>query len=391
MEGIQVIYERVSHLNITGCCVFLPVGSLAESIPGLTNLTLKTAFKGIAGEKSSAFSRKIEPFSSNFIVDVFQEFSIIRFQAVTEKFCEVFEILGEIFRNPGFSEENFIPEKETILASIRAENENPVYCALREIMKITYGNSPYSIPPVGTLESVSKISLEDCVKRFEFLAIPKGTFVAVAGNADEEKVCEIAQNILPLKELSAFHSVPEPLGETKVIERKRSPQGVVIVGFEAPGILDHQYPYYKLFDVFLGQGIGSVLFQELREKLGLAYSVGSFYPLKLNKGRIYAFILTSVEKVNIAFTELMKVLENLPDFVNSSTFNRALGYLKGTLKAETELRWKKAWFAILKELTGVKKRFDRHVLEILENVELNDLLLVCEKVASSKKDSVLVL
>jgi len=313
-NGIKVLLNPVDGFDIVACNVFVPRGSSSDRKPGITTLSFKTAFKRSSLRSPLEFSKLQERFGTPFIPEVSVDYSIVRFQVVPEGVEEFFRLFKEVVENPDFSAESFSVEKESLLAAIRSKIENSFTLAYEKMVKMTYSGTPYENMPYGNEESVSSTTLEEAKDWFGSSLFPKGTVFSICGKLHS------LERILPLlEELKTYSGDLErptvQIGETRkeVVKRKGSAQSFLMVAVEAPAVSEEGYEEFRLLNTLIGEGIGSLLFQELREKRGFAYSTGSFFPSRKSTGRLFFYIGTSPEKEEEVRKALLELKERLPE------------------------------------------------------------------------------
>ncbi|WP_163328110.1 M16 family metallopeptidase [Desulfurobacterium thermolithotrophum] len=384
-NGLKVIFQEVNNLDILACTIFLPGGASIEDKlkAGITVLSLKTAFKRTLKRSSLEFAKIQEQFGTPFIPDVSSDYSFIKFQIITEGLEKYIKLFQEVIEEPGFTEESFKVEKESLLAAIRSRKENSFSLAYEKMISLTYNGTPYEKLPYGEELTVKPLTLEDIRNQFKKVVVPEGTVFSFCGKIkDAEGILKLLEKIKTkkLRELQHFSKRIENIEEVEV-KRKGSSQVFIILAVNAPSISEKDFLSYKLFNTLLGEGIGSLLFQELRERKGFAYSTGSIFPIRKNSGRLFFYIGTSPEKEKEVKRALISLKENLPNLITKEALNRAKQFFRGNFELDHETRMKKAWYSGLWEILGKSSSFDSQILDLVEEVSFSNLLDVAEKIS----------
>ncbi|MEO2068604.1 MAG: pitrilysin family protein [Desulfurobacteriaceae bacterium] len=395
-NGLKVIFSQLKGVNILACSVFVPRGSAFEPVEkaGITSLSLKTAFKRSLKRNTLEFSKIQEVYGTPFVPDVSNDYLNVRFQIVPEGLDKYLELFKEVLEAPGFVEDSFSVEKETLLAAIRSRKENPFALAFERMTFLTYGGTPYEALAYGTEESVKNINLEDVKSWFKNLFLLKGTVFSFSGKLnkkEKEKIVEFLENLetKEKKESLNFEKKIESNREVTV-KREGSHQSFIMIAVNAPSVFGKDYAAYKLLNTLLGEGIGSVLFQELREKRGFAYSTGSLFPSRKCAGRLFFYIGTSKEKEEEVKKALIELKENLVKFITPESVKRAKEFFKGNFGLDHETRMKKSWYLGFWEVMGKKASFDKEILELIDSVSVSKLKEVAERIASEPYHMVVV-
>ncbi len=392
-NGLEVIFDDAPEVEIVACSVFLTGGSAVEPVPGITTLSLKTGFKRSALRAPQDFYISLEKHSTSFVSDVSCDYATVRFQTTAEGLRETFSLFLETAENPDFSEESFKTEKSTLLAAIKSRLENPFLLAYEKLMSITYGNTPYQFPVYGTEKSVQSIDRQEAKNYFKKLVFPRKTVFSFCGKLSESDKTFIVNTLEELeakesKEVTFRSQIKEDRFETVV--RRGSAQSFIMMALNAPSAFSPEYEAFKLLNAILGEGIGSVLFQELREKRGFAYSTGSLFPTRKSDGRIFLYIGTMPEKEQEALKEMRKIVENLPNFITEEGVKRAKEYIKGSYLMELETRSKRSWHRGFWKILSHPPNYDETFIEKILTLNLETLRESAGKISQSPKHVVVV-
>ncbi|OMH40099.1 M16 family metallopeptidase [Desulfurobacterium indicum] len=391
--NVEAIINPVDSLDITSVVIFSENGSVTDGkLAGLTNLSLHVGLKRSLTKTTKEIAFLTEPFGSAIVPDTGKDFSTISFQITSNGFPVFVDILSELIEKPAFLEEDFVIEKETALAAIRARLESAFSFGYEEFNLFTYKNTPYENLPTGTMKTVVPITLKDLKERYEKFFRESRFIISIAGKIPKN-VDKILSTLPITGGESKNLSFKTPIEKSENISlcRKGSTQTFIIRGYEAPSVNNwKKYVSYKLLNTVVGDGFNSILFQELREKQGLAYSTGSFFPTLKNPGRFVIYIGTSPEKEEQALKEIDNLIQNLPSLINTQNLERAKNYLKGTYLLDHEKRLRKAWYsgwwAIL---TGTPEK-DSNYIEAIESLTINDVKEAAEELSKKTYHQVIV-
>jgi len=389
-NGLKVLIKEEEGFPIVAGTFFFPSGSSFDVKEGITLLTLRTAFKGSLKRSEEEFASILERLGSPFSVEVSPDFSLLNFQLISDYSKEYFNLLREVFENPFFKEGSFKVERDFLKASVRSRKENPFLLAYEAVMKETYKGTPYSKAPYGTVNSLSSITLNESLVWYSSKFLPKGTVLSLCG--DVKCIDDFLSwlSSLELKEIEPLEfEAPFKEGE-KVIKREGSSQVSILLALRAPSVKSPSFTVYKLLNTLLGEGIGSLLFQEMREKRGYAYSTGSLYSTYLNESRLLVYIETSPEKEALVREDLFSLISELPNFITLERVKRAKEYLRGVYLLDHELRSKRAWYYGFWEFMGKGISYDNGFIEEVMTVSVDELKTAACEVSKSPKFLVVV-
>ncbi|WP_022847704.1 pitrilysin family protein [Desulfurobacterium sp. TC5-1] len=392
-ENVEAVLNPVDELDITSVVIFSENGSVTDNgKAGLTNLSLHVGLKRSVSKTTKEIAFLTEPYGSSIIPETGKDFSTISFQITPDGFPVFIEVLSELITEPAFTEEDFIIEKETTIAAIRARLESAFSFGYEEFNLFTYKNTPYKNLPSGTVETVVPITLNDLKEKYRRFFNEGKFIISIAGKIPEN--VEKLLSKLPIKggkNRKLLFKTPIEKSESVNLCRKGSTQTFIIRGYEAPSVNDwKKYVSYKLLNTVVGDGFNSILFQQLREKQGLAYSTGSFFPTLKNPGRFVIYIGTSPEKEEQALKGIDNLIENLPALIGEEDINRAKNYLKGTYLLDHEKRLRKAWYyGWWTVLTGTPEK-DTQYIEEIESLTLKDVKEAAEELSKKPYHQVIV-
>ncbi|SNR79913.1 M16 family metallopeptidase [Desulfurobacterium atlanticum] len=394
INGIDVIINPVDELDITSVVIFSENGSITDEKgkAGTTFLSLRVGLKRSEKKTSKEIAFITEPYGSTISPDTGKDFSTISFQTVSEGVSLYFEIFSELITEPAFTDEDFMIEKETLLASIRGRLESPFSFGYEHFQLLTYKGTPYENIPYGTLNTVVPITKTDIENRYkEFFKTGKFT-VSISGKIPDG-IEKLIENLPISCEGKVFVNFSAPIENTESVNlcRKGSTQTFILRGYEAPSVKNWEdYVAFKLLNTIVGEGFNSIMFKELREKKGLAYSTGSFFPSSLFTGRFVLYIGTSPDKEKTALKGMDEIIGNLPSLITEENLTRAKNYIEGTYLLDHETRLRKAWYCGWWNVLKENPDFDRKYLEKLKAVPLSKLEELSEKLAQKPYHQVIV-
>jgi zinc protease len=291
--------------------VAFEVGAAADPAgkEGLANMVSSLLDEGAGELDSQAFQRRLDELSIRLGFDVGRDTFKGYLKTLTENRDQAFELLGLALTKPRFDAEPVSRIRSQIMARLRRLSQDPDTVAYRKLLENLFPDHPYGRPPEGTLESVAAVTADD-IKEFmrKRLAVDN-LVVGVVGNitaAELAPLLDAAFGGLPAE--AETPPVPEvrvkAKGQTMVVDMP-VPQSAIVFGHR--GIKrDHPdfYAAYVMNYILGGGSQSSRLYQEVREKRGLAYSVYSqLYPLDHS-----ALIVGAAGTANARVGETLKVL-----------------------------------------------------------------------------------
>ncbi len=243
-------------------------------------------------------------------------------EVVSSELPRAAELLGELLTEPEFPAGELEKERQLSLANLKAQEEDPFSWGMRRLVSSLFTRHPYRLDPAGEAKPIAGLKREDLSRFYEQALDPARLVIAVVGQFDREETVRLFKRtvgVLP----SVKRPPPEipaepPLTALKQkIETTPREEALVLIGFPGIQITDPRVPALDLIEAVLSGGAGR-LFTEVRERRGLAYTVGGFAVNGLDPGCfvLYALIDPShEEEVRSALLEEVRRLRqaDLPE------------------------------------------------------------------------------
>ena len=277
-------------------------------------------------------------------------------------------------RSPTFPEAEVELEKKLTLQSIRSQQEQPFNVAFNQLREQMYGQHPYGISVLGTEASVMGLTRQDLQQYHQTYFRPDNLVISLSGRITQEQAVkaieevfgdwQIPSHTLCNEELSPINSQPST---TEIIQETQ--QSIVMLGYLGTKVEDKDYPVLKLLSTYLGNGLSSRLFVELREKRGLAYDVSAFFPTRLHIAPFITYMGTAPTNTEIAIEGLSTEVKRLSEVILSEAElqgakNKLLGQYALGKQTNGEIAQIYGWY----ETLGLGIEFDRIFQEIIPQI-----------------------
>ncbi len=279
-NGVRLVTERLEQAYSVTAGLWMEVGSRDEEAPqgGISHFIEHMAFKGTARRDALAIARELDRLGGLANAFTSKETTCFHARALASQAAEIADILTDIFLNPAFAPAELERERQVILQEICAVEDAP-----DELVHVLFGRQfwdshPLGRPVLGTAQSVGNLTREDLLAYVEAGYSPQNLVVAAVGDLQHDDIVELmgpALSGLPARPSRRRTGPPAGKPGLKVIPRD-SEQVHVALGAPGPSAVDPQRFTGALLNVILGGNMSSRLFQEVREKRGLAYAVYSY-------------------------------------------------------------------------------------------------------------------
>jgi len=223
-------------------------------------------------------------------------------------------IFSDILMNPVFAEEKVTLAKALETEALRRIRDNPQKTAFREFRRLIYHGDPRGRLP--SVESVERVKRSDLVAFHRRFFHPSNVMIAVSGDIQKEDTIEkIGARLGEWNAPGGGEGSPPPPahpGTSLNYIFKDTPQSIVLIGHPAPGKGNPDYYAFEVLDFIIGSGgFRSRVFGEVRNKLGLAYSAGSFYSPRTRYGIFGAYAIVKTSSTPDALSAIARILDEV--------------------------------------------------------------------------------
>ena len=318
-SGERVISERLSHVRSVAIGFWIGAGSRDERADraGVSHFIEHLLFKGTSSYGAQQIAEIFDTLGSELNAATSREHTVVYARVPDERLETALEVMGEMVFAPAF--EDLDAEREVVLEEIAMYEDQPQELVHDLIQEATFGSHPLGRPVIGTAEVIASIGRRAVTSYHSAMYQPGNVVVAAAGNVRHDELLRLLERA-QAKALAPAQSKPRvrrPLVKAPPpglrFQRKDTEQYHVCLA--APGISrsDRRRFAASLLDGIVGGSASSRLFQEIREKRGLAYAVYSFASEYTDTGQIGIYVGTREENlrecVEIAVEQMGEIAE----------------------------------------------------------------------------------
>ncbi|MFZ4116009.1 MAG: M16 family metallopeptidase [Chthoniobacterales bacterium] len=309
-NGLRLLICEDHRLPLISMMAMFRGGLLEEnsSNNGVTDLLASTITKGTKKRTAENIAQTIEQVGASIGAAAGSNSISVSIDHVMTPHCSLgLDLLAEVLTEATFPKEEVEHEKSSQLAAIKAEEDQMLTVAQKLLKKKLFGTHPYSMPLLGTAETVPLLTSEMLQEFREKLIVGKNGVVAIFGDVKTAEVVAMATKLfkkMPAGELH-FQSTPEPAALTTAITAtatEQKQQAVVVKGFLTVPATSPDRPALELLDSACSD-LGSRFFDRIREKQALAYYVGASTSMGLAAGSFVFYMGTDPEKLGHACSE----------------------------------------------------------------------------------------
>ncbi len=332
-NGLRVVVENIEYVNSVSVGLWVENGSRNESVTnsGISHFIEHMLFKGTLNRTAKEIAETIEDVGGQINAFTGREATCFYIKALDTYLELSLDILSDMLFNSNFSEEEIEKEKGVVIEEINMTEDSPEDVLMDLHAKAIWNNDSISLPILGTIDTVTSFSRKTILDYIDAYYIPENSVISISGKFDMENIEKLVEKYFGKwdcnnKNITEYSS-PKILSQ-HYFRKKDIEQFHISLGI--PGVelgSDDTYTLILLSNI-LGGGASSILFQKIREDLGVCYSIYSYISAFKNTGvvSVYAGLspihaesaidaikeeISKFEKLGISDERLRKAKEQL--------------------------------------------------------------------------------
>ena len=290
-NGVRILVEPVPYVKSAAIGLWCKTGSRHErdNEAGITHLIEHMLFKGTPTRTAKDIAESIEGRGGVLNAFTDKESTCYYCRVLSDDTANGIDVLTDMMVHSNFDAKELETEEGVVCEEIKRGEDEPSDQVHELHLSHRWGNHPLGKPIIGTEESVTSFRREHILEYMDRQYRAENVLLAVAGNVDPEQIREEAEKVLgKLKSGATESQDARPAGVAAVNELNKDTEQVhFCIGSDAISVYDEEHlAVMSILDTALGGSMSSRLFQEVREKRGLVYSIGS-YTLSYGAGGAY--------------------------------------------------------------------------------------------------------
>ncbi len=401
-SGVRILTEHVQGAPSVAISVSVGVGSRDESAQhlGSTHFLEHLLFKGTTRRSALDISIAFDSVGGSSNAATAKEYTSYYARVQNSAINLATDVLLDMFTSAKIDQNDFDTEKTVILEELAMNEDDPEDVAHEAFSDALMPNTDLGRPIGGSKESILAVSRQQVMDHYRQHYAANSLIIAAAGGVEHAHLVEIVQSQLDLvgwnnsstpiaRRPQEFRQPPHP--ETFRLIEKDTQQAHVILGFQSPHSMDEDRYALAIYNTVLGGGMSSRLYQEIREKRGLAYSTYSYQHGYSDSGFFGLYAGCNSENAESVVKLMRQQLEEIASVgVTDQEFTLALGNITGSLALRFE-----ASMARMNRLVGTELGSGEYlsVSEVLERFQAqtkDDVLRVARRMTSAPSSLVAV-
>jgi predicted Zn-dependent peptidase len=335
-NGLTVISEKIETVRSVSVGVWIKTGSRFEELQqnGIAHFLEHMVFKGTKNRSALKIAQSLESLGGNLNAFTGKEVTCYYAQSLDIHLKQTIDVLSDMLCNSLFQDKEITKEKMVVLEEIKSVKDTPEDYIFDIFQEKLFPDCSLGSPILGTEDTVMKFNRESLISYWSKFYSTKNTVISAAGNVEHDKLVQLVEKYFNLPEsenniktAKVNFANPDLFEVHQQINQAHLCMGISGIPFTSK----MRYPLL-LLNTYLGGGMSSRLFQKLREKNGLAYSVYSFLDFYKDTGIFGVYIGTDKKKFDRAKKMLIQELESATNKqISSNVLNKLKNQLKGNI------------------------------------------------------------
>jgi predicted Zn-dependent peptidase len=341
-SGIRVVTETVPSVRSIALGFWVRVGSRDEKLSeaGISHFLEHLLFKGTEHLTAEQIAQIFDAFGADINAATSKETTVLYAHFLDEHLEEAFGVMADMLLRSTYPDID--SEREVVLEEIAMYEDEPQDKVHDVLSRAIFGDHPLGRPVIGRGEVISSVSVEEIAGYHDSRYVPPGIVVAAAGNLQHEALAALSQAKLQSTsgvEPASSNGKPPPrdYGGSVAFHSKETEQYHICLGGRGIQRDDERRFALSVLDAVLGGSTSSRLFQEVREKRGLAYSIYSWASHYRDTGQLGIYVGTRQENVGEAMSVIGSELGRLQvEAITDEELVRAREHVKGRVVLSME-------------------------------------------------------
>lgn len=340
-NGLKIVTETVPSVRSVSIGFWIGIGSRdeKENISGISHFLEHMLFKGTEKRTARDIVSSFEALGGDVNAQTSREYTVYYARILDQHLPQALEILSDILKNSLLEEKELNLEREVVLEEIKRLEDSPDEVAYELFARTIWENHPLGRSILGRLDTIKSIAKSDISNYWRNNYIPSNMVVALAGNIKHDDALEAIKQYFDFDKgkIEKRRIRATLTGQKKAVVVKETEQVHICLGTESFHQNHEDRFGLAIFDSILGGGMSSRLFQEIREKRGLVYSIYSTHSLYSDTGNMLVYAGTRPENAKEVLSLIQEEINKIvADGVTPQEMERMREHLKGGLVLSLE-------------------------------------------------------
>jgi predicted Zn-dependent peptidase len=396
-NGLTMLTEQMDHIRSVSLGVWLKAGSRNEEpeTNGISHFVEHMVFKGTTRRSAEDIAREVDSIGGNMDAFTGKETICFNMMVLDEHLPIAVDVLSDMVLHPVFDENEVVRERGVIVEEIKMDEDNPDSLVHEIFTQNFFKNHPLGRPILGTKETVRKFDQAKTFAYYRNKFVPENMVISAAGHVEHRALVELlSREFEPLpRGTDGLQDTPPKINSRIVMRNKKALEQVQLcIGVPSYRINHERRFAAYVLNTLLGGGMSSRLFQNVREKQGLVYSIFSELNPYKDTGCLAVYAGTSLQSAPKVVQSVMREFREIKaGQLPEEEIKRAKDQLKGSLMLSLE-----SSMARMSSLARQEMYHDRfmgmdEIIERVQVVTLEDVVAAANEMFQQEAIAVTVL
>nr|WP_075440585.1 pitrilysin family protein [Prochlorococcus marinus] len=308
---LKKYYLNNKKRSFSTSLIWIKGGSDMDSIgkKGINKILSSLLTRGCEGFNNFTLSEFVESYGAELNQEIFEDGISISIKSLNEHFSKLFPLLDLIINKPTLLEIEFQKVKKSSINFIKKDKENPFNICFENWRRIVYSNHPYAFNTNGNANDVPEITYEDVLLEFKNFKSRDKYLISNNSAINGVSIEKLEKNNLEEKSRTINHDLSS---KNRIdFNNNDSNQTIIMMGDQTCSRRSSEYLPLKVLESYLSYGMSAALFKLFREKHGITYDLGVYYPIRSGNAPFLIYLSVSNKQALFAFELLSTLWKNL--------------------------------------------------------------------------------
>jgi len=371
-NGMTVVFkERKNKVVSVAFAVRFGGINETEENKGIAHFIEHMLYKGTEKRNAQTISMEIEKNGGELNGFTAEQITAFWCKMPSKHIKIALEVLGDMVKNPLFDEIELNKERQVIFEEMKLYKDNPRMHVFEKIKSLMYKGN-FSLPIIGSKESMMSNTREKLKKLFNEVYTPENMILCVVGDCDFKEICNFAEKNFKKSGKKINYPMIE-INNGQLIEKRKSiDQANLIFAYHIPTPNDSKYYAAEVLSVLMAGGMSSRLFSEIREKRNLAYAVKGDTASEKDYAYNQIYVGTMPQNVEIVKKLILEEFKKVADGLDEKELSQVKEQIIGNYLISQEDSQALMVNLLTNELAGDAREADKFI-EKISRVKLNDV------------------
>ena len=367
-NGLTIVTDKMNDVETVAVEILVKSGSRNEKkeVNGISHFLEHMAFKGTPTRSAKDIAEEFDMIGGQFNAYTSRTETVYHAKVLKQDITKAVDILTDIFLNSTFEGKELEKEREVILQELHMTRDTPDDIVFDYFQEVAFPDQPLGRSILGTEEFIKSLTRESLLHYFKNQYSTQNTIVSVAGNVDVNMFTDlIDQKFQDFRNKKVIECNPGQYAGGEHHVKRDLEQSQFLLGFDGISYLDEGFYDMQILSIILGGGMSSRLFQEVREKRGLVYTISSFSSSYSDCGIFGIYSALDPKNINLLIDLVIEQLHLITQKIDDKEFSKAKAQVRASLFMSME-----SSIARAKRLGSNFAMFGRYISndEILEKI-----------------------